>query len=244
MFDTPKALLLPSGLITSCCIIGVIFIFFGKLRRVGIFMLAASGILYAVLGSGPISFWLIGNLENQYPPLTISDELKKIDIIVILAGHAEGDALLPLSSRANSASAYRVIEGLRLFRAFPDTHILISGGWEVPKILKDLLISLGVPASRVFIENESSNTYESVLNVQKRIGNKSFILVTSAGHMPRAMSVFHNLGMHPVPAPTHYMSIRNYRWIAYLPSPLHLTYSDFAIHEYMGIAWYRLKHLL
>ena len=244
MFDIIKALILPSALITSACIIGAFFLFFRKLRRVGIFLLAVSGILYAVLGSGPISFWLIGNLENRYPPLTISEELRKIDTIVILAGHAERDSLIPLSSRVNAASAYRVMEGLRLFKAFPETNILISGGWEVPQILKDLLISLGVPADRVSIENESNNTYESTLNVQKRIGNKSFILVTSAGHMPRAMSLFHNFGMDPVPAPTHHMSVKNYRWIAYLPSPLHLTYSDFAIHEYVGIVWYRLRHLL
>lgn len=244
MLDIFKDLILPSGLISIGCIIGAVFLFFRKVRGIGIFVLAASGIIYAVLGNGPVSFWLIGNLEKRYPPLTISDELRKTDTIVILAGYADSDPLIPLTSRVNSASAYRVIEGLRLFRALPDTNILISGGCEVPQILRDLLISLGVPGNRVSVENESDNTYESVLNVQKKIGDKPFILVTSAGHMPRAMSTFNNFGMPPIPAPTHHMSIRNYRWIAYLPSPLHLTYSDFAVHEYMGIVWYRLKHLL
>lgn len=244
MFDVLKDLILPSGLITSCCIIGVILLFFKKLRQVGIFILAGSGILYAVLGSEPISFWLLGSLEYQYPPLYVTDRIKNVRIVVVLSGHGWDDPDLPLSGRVNSASAFRSIEALRLFRELPKSEILISGGEKVPQIMKNLLISLGVPPEKISIEDGSQNTYENALEVRKKVGNESIVLVTSAGHMLRAMKVFQKLGMDPIPAPTHYMSMKDYNAVTYLPTPLALEYSDFAVHEYLGILWYRLRHRL
>jgi hypothetical protein len=54
------------------------------------------------------------------------------------------------------------------------------------------------------------------------------------------MGVFKKQQMNPLPAPTDYMSRKNYMAISYLPSPLHLYYSDLAVHEYLGILWYKL----
>ena len=71
-----------------------------------------------------------------------------------------------------------------------------------------------------------------------------FILVTSAGHMPRSMHVFKKAGLNPIPAPTHYLTRKNNLAISYLPSPLHLRYSDLAIHEYAAILWYHVKNRL
>jgi len=38
------------------------------------------------------------------------------------------------------------------------------------------------------------------------------------------------------------MSMKDYYVVTYLPTPLALEYSDFAVHEYLGILWYRLKN--
>jgi uncharacterized SAM-binding protein YcdF (DUF218 family) len=64
-------------------------------------------------------------------------------------------------------------------------------------------------------------------------------LGTSAGHMPRSVSIFRNFGMHPVPAPTDFMTRRNFLATGYLPSPQYLRLSDLAVHECVGILWYR-----
>jgi uncharacterized SAM-binding protein YcdF (DUF218 family) len=68
-----------------------------------------------------------------------------------------------------------------------------------------------------------------------------FLLVTSAGHIPRAMGVFRKLGMNPRAAPTYYLTRRNWLAVQYLPSPLHLQYSDLAVSEYAALFWYRLN---
>jgi uncharacterized SAM-binding protein YcdF (DUF218 family) len=72
------------------------------------------------------------------------------------------------------------------------------------------------------------------------MGGEKFILITSAGHMPRAIGAFVKAGMDPVPAPTNFMSVRERRFMDYLPAPHHLVYADLAVHEYLGMAWYRL----
>ncbi len=108
--------------------------------------------------------------------------------------------------------------------------------------MKDLLISMGLPGNKILIENKSNSTFDSAKNVSNLLKNKRFILITSAGHMPRSMKVFKKLGMTPIPAPTDYLTRENYFAISYLPSPLHLRYSDLAIHEYAAILWYQLTN--
>lgn len=241
MLDIIKDAILPSGLVIIFFIIGSVLLLAKKIRPVAIFMLAIAGMLYVVFGNGPVSFSLLGNLENQYPQLSLTDGAKDVDTIVLLTGYAEINSDRPISSKVNSASAFRVIEALRVFKTVPEAEILISGRCVTPQIMKRLLVSLGAPVEKVAIEDKSANTHESAVNLQKRLGGKSFVLVTSAGHMPRAMGTFRKLGMNPIPAPTDYKSIKNYRAIAYVPSPLHLECSDLAVYEYLGIIWYKLK---
>jgi len=65
-------------------------------------------------------------------------------------------------------------------------------------------------------------------------------LVTSAGHMRRAVGVFSKKGVVPIPAPTDYMLPRKARHASWTTNAVHLQASDIAVHEYLGIAWYRL----
>jgi hypothetical protein len=43
---------------------------------------------------------------------------------------------LSLSSEVNFASAYRLMEGLRVVHLLPNANILVSGGGEVPGIMR------------------------------------------------------------------------------------------------------------
>ena len=71
------------------------------------------------------------------------------------------------------------------------------------------------------------------------------MLVTSAYHMPRAMEIFKEEGMNPIPAPTQFLTKRySYRTKYFLPSVVNLIHSDIALHEYMGMTWLKLQLLL
>ena len=240
MTEILKDIVTPSNLIVCLSVAGIILLIFKRSRRSALFIIGICTISYLILGTGIISMWLLGTLEHRYKPLASTEGLPDVKKIVILAGYAEKHTELPMSSEVNFASAYRLMEGLRIVHLLPATEILISGGGDVPGIMKELLVVMGLPSQRIIIDNQSSNTHESAVNVRRILDQDNFILVTSAGHMPRAMGAFRKAGMSPVPAPTNYMSVKERRFIHYLPSPHHLVYADLAVHEYLGMAWYRI----
>jgi len=244
MIEIIKYFILPSNLIILFFILGCIFFVGIRKKRIGIYFYISAIVLYIIFGCGPISYWLLGNLEYQYPPLNSLDDSDQFDTIVVLSGHAETNYRVPISSAVNSSSAYRIIEAIRIFRNSPKAKIIISGSGDIPSIIKQLAVSIGLNPNNIGIENQSTSTYESALNLQKVLVERKIVLVTSAGHMPRAMAVFKKFGMNPIPAPTDYMSKKNYLAVSYLPSPLHLMYSDLAVYEYLGLLWYRLSNRL
>jgi uncharacterized SAM-binding protein YcdF (DUF218 family) len=244
MIEIIKYFILPSNLIILFFILGCIFFVGIRKKRIAIYFYISAVVFYIIFGCGTISYWLLGNLEYQYPALNSLDDSDRIDTIVVLSGYAEADYKIPISSSVNSSSAYRIIEAIRIFRNYPKAKIIISGSGDIPNIIKQLAVSIGLNPNNIGVENQSTSTYESALNLQKELTERKIVLVTSAGHMPRAMAVFKKFGMNPTPAPTDYMSKKNYLAISYLPSPLHLMYSDLAVYEYLGLLWYRLSNRL
>ena len=240
MAEIVKAFVIPSSWILMFSVAGGICFLCKIKKRIAGGLVGAALILYIFFGTGIISFWLLGILETRYPPLKTVDGLRGVNEIVVLTGYAETNPVVPPSSEVNFASAFRLLEARRIFNFIPEADVIITGSADAAAIMGNLLVSLGVPQMRITIENHSSNTFESAVQVQKLLKNKAFILVTSAGHMPRAMGVFKKLGMNPIPAPTNFLSIKKFQFTHLLPSPLHLSFSDLAVHEYLGIAWYRL----
>ena len=236
--------LLPSGMILTLVIFGFILVFAKKNKKMGSYLLLSAGILYVFFGTGPVSFWLLGNLEYQYPFVKSINASNKGQPIVVLAAYAEIDTNRPVSSNVNSSTAFRLIEAARLLRKNPKSKVIVSGPDNMSLVMKQVLVELGIHADKIVVENKSASTYESALNLKDKLEHGDFFLVTSAGHMPRSMGVFKKLNMNPIPAPTDYMSRKNYMAISYLPSPLHLYYSDLAVHEYLGILWYKLKNYI
>jgi uncharacterized SAM-binding protein YcdF (DUF218 family) len=235
-----KYLILPSSLIMLCAVTGLVLIWFRATRKQGVSLciIALSG--YVFFGAGPVAFLLLGHLEYQIPAATAS-ERTGIRRVVILAAYAESDQGIPLSARVNGASAFRVLEALSLLQSVPDSMVIVSGEGAAPAIMREVLVAAGVPPERILVDSESSNTFESAKHLSPLLGSAPFLLVTSAGHMPRALGVFVKAGMNPRPVPTHFMARRNWLATQYLPSPAHLEYSDLAISEYVAVFWYRLK---
>jgi uncharacterized SAM-binding protein YcdF (DUF218 family) len=234
-----RVLVEPSRVISYLVFGGILLLFWKGRRRISRHLFAAALTLYIVLGTGPVAFWLLGSLEFRYPPYEETSGNRDVEDIVLLAGYAERNDEMPRSSHVNGASAIRILEASRVFRLQPGRRIIISGRGDVPFVMKDVLVDLGIPDESISIEGNSRSTSDSAMNISRMLKGKKIILVTSAGHMLRSVHVFRNFGMHPVPAPTDFMTRRNFMATGYLPSPLYLKLSDFAVHEYVGILWYR-----
>jgi uncharacterized SAM-binding protein YcdF (DUF218 family) len=147
----------------------------------------------------PVSL-LLEPLETRFP-MWRQESAKRVDGIVFLGGfHLEYTA--GEWSGISSVTAERIVTAARLSKLYPEARVLYSGGGSEARLGKEILVGLGVPSKTISIEDRSRTTSENakfskIIAAPKR--SETWLLVTSAYHMPRAMAVFRAAGF-PVEA--------------------------------------------
>jgi uncharacterized SAM-binding protein YcdF (DUF218 family) len=205
--------------------------------------------LIIALHSGPVGYLLRYPLESHYPPLLEPAKVEPYDAIVVLTGSMiPASGLIPFVT-IDEYMFRRLDEAWRLYRIRPKP-IIVSGGHVNPftpaknenQIARDYLILWGVPKNDVLAEDKSRDTFESAVEVEKILHQKSwkrYLLVTSAVHMPRSMLAFKSKAPEPIPAPG------DFSLVAFEPDPFRFFPNEGAareifmtLHEYIGIANY------
>lgn len=227
----------PSNIIALLFLVGLVCLLIPCYQRIGGRIIITASMIFLVIGSGPVSHWLMGKLEYRYPKLGGKINDNSVTSIVILAGYGEEQPATPRGIWLNAASVLRLVECARIFRENTDREVLICGAGVVPEYMKIILIDLGVLSEKFMLVSESNSTGASARDLKAALGEKRFFLVTSAGHMPRAIHEFSKAGLDAMPAPTHFLSRQNIFATGYLPSPAHLEISDLAIREYAALLW-------
>ena len=238
--DLLKAALLPSGIATLLMLAGAIAIVWRPTRRLAFGSFAVAAAVVLIFSNGLVATLLLSPLEYAYPALQDPQQFADARYIVLLTGYGAEDENMPLSARMNGASAFRVLEAANLRSRRPDCRVIVSGSAAAARIMGDQLLRLGIPKDQLSIDIMSNDTSESARHLKSMVHGAPLFLVTSAGHMERAVGVFRKLGMTPIPAPTDYRLPKSARHASWTNSPIHLEASDLAIHEYIGLAWYRL----
>jgi uncharacterized SAM-binding protein YcdF (DUF218 family) len=205
--------------------------------------------LIVVLHSGLFGYWLRYPLESHYPPLIDPTKVEPYDAIVVLTGGmipAEG--LIPFPSIDRSMFR-RLEEAWRVYNVRPKP-IVVSGGHVNPftspkdenRIARDYLIRWGVPKSDVLGEDQSRDTFESAIEVEKLLrqkGWKRYLLVTSAAHMPRSMLVFQAKAPEPIPAPGDFsLGKLELEPFQFFPGESAARETLVSLHEYVGLVNY------
>ncbi len=148
-----------------------------------------------------------------------------------------------------SLTLERLQYAARLARA-TGLPVLVSGGaagrtenrFVADAMKQSLERDFGVPVR--WVERRSVDTFSNARNsaaLLRADGIGRAYLVTHAWHMPRALIAFGATGLDVVPAPTRFVSRAEPRWRDFLPSARAFLYSYYALHEWAGIAWYRLR---
>ena len=247
-------LLLPPGGLILLGLVGLLY----YRRWWGKGMAWLSLALFWLLAMSPVRDALIGPLESQYPPLALTVEgLTRINpeltAIILLGGGAYENApeyggLDQLSPdalmRTNYAAELVRKTGLPVYAT--GGAVFSETSEPEGEIMRRWLIRLGVPESGAFAENLASNTWENARLIKpllERAGIRQVILVTNAWHMPRSVWSFESQGMKVLPAPCAYETGgSDYILLDFLPHWQVLGSSGNALHEYLGIAWYRLHY--
>ncbi|MDQ6973377.1 MAG: YdcF family protein, partial [Mariprofundaceae bacterium] len=115
-------------------------------------------------------------------------------------------------------------------------------------VMRNVLLDQGLDADHVFAEKLANNTWENAILMQSMLEKKGIstvILVTSAWHMPRSVACFQAQGLKVIPAPTDYLTkMSHYDIRSYFPSARAFYDSSLALHEYLGLFFYRWRYAM
>lgn len=227
----------PSNLITVLLIIGALLFLLPRLKKVGVSLVSIGIALYFVASNGPTAYFLLGTLEHRFPPLKHLLPGADYKSIAVLAGYGASDDYLPPSSMLNEASLYRTVEAARIWYQMPSTIILLAGPEGATSAMQNVLKALQIPDEAVTRLPASQNTRGNIDSLKPILGNEPFILITSAGHMPRAMRLCRHINLNPTPAPTDFYTSPHPGDADWRPSPFYLRCMDLAVHEYLAILY-------
>lgn len=246
-------LLFPVSLSAEVLVAGLVTLLFTRKQRTGKLVVSLGVALLLLLGSRSVSSQLLKPLEDRYPPLSLKseDEIRNLSssvkYVIVLGAGSSSDLRLPPTGQIGSETMARLVEGLRLCRDLHRCKLILSGGKVFEAVseaeaMAKVADALGVSREDIVLESRSRDTAEQARLLQPMVGRDSFVLVTSASHMPRSMALFKKLGMNPIPAPTYFLALDKAQMGLddYCPSTEGLETAEKAFHEYMGLAWERL----
>lgn len=210
-------------------------------------ILALAWLFFA--GCGPLTGMLLSHLQAGFSP-DATHWGQRNAIILLGAGTVRGstDAVEP-SLYANG----RILRAAQLYRACKATgaecKLEVSGGdaMKLKQSEADVyaisLDRLGVPRTDLMLEGRSMNTFQNAQFSKPLLvayGADKVVLVSSAVHLKRVMLYFAHFGIRGEAVRGDYVRAR-YDW---LPTSENLSFADFAIHEYMGVARYHLYNAM
>ncbi len=194
---------------------------------------------------------LLRQLESQHPATVVTTDLQKYVGVVVLGGALEPGYVWQAHGQvALTDAAERMIVPLALLQRYPHLRVLFTGGEgelistgpteaQRAKVFFD---SMGVMPQRVVYESASRTTHENAVFSATVPGVNpaaSWLLLTSAYHMPRAMATFRKAGWNVTPYPVDFHTGATTHWTNYSltrnPRKWHL-----ALHELAGLVAYRL----
>lgn len=227
------------------------FLLWKQRRIIGVALIGMAVAGLYLLSTPAVSDALAGALERQYGPVPV-DELPRTDAIVVLGGGVDPPAR-PRKDADLGHAADRVWHSAALYGAGRAPLVITTGarpyedrGDSAAETARDLLLRLGVPESALVVRGDSTSTREDALTVREAMEQrrlKDVLLVTSALHMPRAVTTFRAVGVRVWPASTDHEVVAPARrgvW-AWLPYHRAFARSNRVWHEYAGMLYYRLR---
>ena len=214
------ALLSPGTLILLMLMAGTALLFLHQ-TKVAKLLLGAAGLLLVLITLLPVGGWLATPLEKRFPA---NPELPRtVDGIILLGG-----AIDPLTSYIwdqpeFGAAADRYFGFIEMANRYPRAKLIFTGGagtlldqeYKEADVALYFLESMGIRKSRLEIERDSRNTYENAINSKALMNpqpGETWLLVTSATHMPRSVGVFCQQNWPVIPYPVDHQTTPGRQW--------------------------------
>jgi uncharacterized SAM-binding protein YcdF (DUF218 family) len=238
----------PSNLLALALVLGGLLILTSSWRRAGRRLLAAAVVAVLAAMLLPVDDWLAWPLEHRFAapePMPA-----RVDGIVVLGGGVTESKVPALGGAQLNGAADRLSALIILARRYPTARVVytggnatLAGGPREADVTAALLAEMGFATPGMQFERESRNTHENAVLThalaQPQAG-ETWLLVTSALHMPRAMGVFRAQGWDPVPMPVDFRGDGRLRFLRPADSlGGRLAGIDQVTREWVGLLAYR-----
>jgi uncharacterized SAM-binding protein YcdF (DUF218 family) len=222
----------------------------GRRPKLGLRAVTVVTACFFVVSIVPVGYLLARPLEERFPPPAPLPT--HVDGIIVLGGATDPFMTAERGLPALNQYGERMTAFAALARAHPKARLVFTGGngslgqpvMSEAEVARLVFADMGLNTSRILFEDESRNTYENALFSKRLVApakGETWLLVTSAIHMPRSMGVFRHAGWtNLVPRPVAYTTAHHIGPIgAFDPQPK-LAELDLAVHEWIGLVAYRL----
>jgi uncharacterized SAM-binding protein YcdF (DUF218 family) len=236
----------PANLLFFGLAAGVVLLW-TRWRRLGRNLASVAALLIVVVTVLPIGSWMVRQLEDRFP--AVSTLPAHVDGIIVLGGAADPWLTVERGQVSLGDHAERLTEFAALARRYPDARLIFTGGTgslirqdiKEADVIAPLWEQIGLDERRILYENQSRNTHENaVLSLPLAGPGGTWILVTSAFHMPRAVGSFRKAGWTILPFPVDYKTGRSFAFNLSLNPAGRLMSLNAAVHEWLGLIFYRL----
>lgn len=161
------------------------------------------------------------------------------DTVIVLGGAVDGSPRVAGAPGAYNENVDRLIVAFEVLKSGQAKTAILSGRYEAV-VMRDQLVSWGISADRLILEERSMNTNENAIEsvkLAKEHGLESLLLITSAYHMLRAEECFRARGVSVATLPVDYrvLAARNI-----MPRAQFLKSTEDALREYSGRVVYRI----
>jgi uncharacterized SAM-binding protein YcdF (DUF218 family) len=207
----------PGNLLALAVVVSALLSLFRnrRARAAGRLLLLPAAAAFLAAAFLPVGQWALHPLEERFPGRAPPED---VDGIIVLGGMVDQVVAASRGVPALTSSAERLMEAADLARRYPGAKLVVSGGSgllaeqeikEAP-VMVEALRRLGIASDRIVTEDRSRNTYENALfsrDLVRPAEGETWLLVTSAFHMPRSVGIFRRLGWPVVPWPVDYRTL-------------------------------------
>jgi uncharacterized SAM-binding protein YcdF (DUF218 family) len=230
--------------VTDLVLLTIVVLWFG--RR---WLRILCGVAWVALLVLPVQQWVALPLENRFPrPLAP----EHVDGVMVLGGALEMFISAERGIPSLNVAAARMTELVALARRYPNAKVVFSGGYSSliggglaeADIARQLVEQLGLPPGRVLYESEAKDTYDNAVfskALAKPQPGETWLLVTSAVHMPRSVAIFRKVGWPVIPWPVAYETPLSVEVAALDPLADKDRALEDAGHEWAGLLVYWLE---
>jgi uncharacterized SAM-binding protein YcdF (DUF218 family) len=217
-----------------------------RLRRAG---LITAVVFLVVIGVSWVPDALMRPLEDRFPQPSLTG-LYPTGAIVLSGAVGTGAVARTRETSTLNDRAERMTKAVELARRYPEMRIVFTGfsgslapeGPSEADVARRFFEEQGIDPARIVYEDRARNTFENAIFSKELAGpqrGETWLLVTSAFHMPRSVGIFRRVGWDVLPYPVDFhtpIGLGRF-WFDVASESLDL---DLAMHEWIGLLAYRL----